>query len=84
MFLIGIGQLVLAIVGVDDCNGDNNPYTFICSLKDNGNQLMFWLPSITILIGSILGFIFSCLLRKMIANDEEERTDCPFTSSNQL
>ncbi len=72
MIIIGILQIILASISLSNCNSPSNPFQFICALKSSSNTLLFWLPSITILIGNVLALIFGCMLRKSIKGEEEE------------
>jgi len=72
MIVIGAGQIILAIISIQNCKSSSNPFQFICGLQSNNSELQFWIPSATILIGAILSFIFGCMLRKMITEAEED------------
>jgi len=72
MLIIGIIQIILAGISLNNCTSASNPFQFICSLKNNNDELQFWLPSITIMIGNILALIFGCILRKQIKGEEED------------
>jgi len=72
MLIIGILQIILAIVSISNCTSPSNPFQFICNLKNGSDQLLFWLPSITIMIGNALALVFGCMLRKQIKGEEED------------
>lgn len=71
MVAFGLIQIILSAISLGDCNSDSNPFSFVCSLAGQGSESQFWVPTIMIFVGTVLGLVFSCVLRRMLQKTDE-------------
>jgi len=72
MCVFSMIQVGLTIWSSKTCNNKSNPFTFICKLENNDAVLQYWIPTGSIIVITLLAFIFAMILRRMWRQEEEE------------
>jgi len=74
MFVFSLIQVALTVYSLYDCANKSNPFTFICDLGFGESTTAYWIPTITILVGTLTGFIFALILKCLWKEKEDNET----------
>jgi len=81
MFIFGIVQIGLTVYSKSQCNSttgtsnsSGNPFSFICGLGLGEADVGYWIPTISILAGTLIGFIFAIILKCLWKKDDDKET----------
>jgi len=71
MCIFSLIQVALTVWAYKTCDNKSNPFSFICRL-DNDAFLQYWLPTGSVIVVTLLAFIFAMVLRKIYLREEED------------
>ncbi len=61
LLILGLIQIIITVVSLNDCDNTDNPLTFICDMDREEQIKEFWVPSISILVGVVCWIMISYL-----------------------
>jgi len=74
MFVFSLVQVGLTVYSLYDCSNTSSPFSFICTLGFGAATTSYWVPTASILAGTLVGFIFAMILKCLWKQSDDKET----------